>query len=68
MDGMKEFPDAINPVLPKTEIQLYIVHNSMKCFSWKDYKTIAVKLKHIYRSLTEDECYSRYRSSLSAGR
>ncbi|PMK37605.1 hypothetical protein BCT56_23865 [Vibrio lentus] len=33
VDGLKDFPDAINAVYPKTQIQLCIVHmvrNSMK--------------------------------------
>ncbi|MGD6739954.1 IS256 family transposase (plasmid) [Photobacterium leiognathi subsp. mandapamensis] len=58
VDGLKGFPDAINAVYPKTQIQLCIVHmvrNSMKYVPWKDYKTIAADLKEIYQAATEDE-------------
>ena len=58
VDGLKGFPDAINSVYPKTQIQLCIVHmvrNSMKFVPWKDYKAIAKDLKQIYQSVTEEE-------------
>ncbi|MCR8924361.1 IS256 family transposase [Dasania sp. GY-MA-18] len=58
VDGLKGFPDAINTVYPETQMQLCIVHmvrNSMKFVPWKDYKAIAADLKHIYKSVTEDE-------------
>lgn len=54
VDGLKGFPDAINTA----QIQLCIVHmvrNSMKYVPWKDYKAVAVDLKAIYQSKTEDE-------------
>ncbi len=55
VDGLKGFPDAINAVFPKTEIQLCIVHmvrNSLKFVSWKDRKAVAGDLKEIYRPAT----------------
>lgn len=58
VDGLKGFPEAINTVYPKTQIQLCIVHmirNSMKFVSWKDYKAVTVDLKRIYKLATEDE-------------
>ncbi|EKO3923391.1 IS256 family transposase [Vibrio metschnikovii] len=58
VDGLKGFPDAINTVYPKTQIQLCIVHmvrNSMKYVPWKDYKTISTDLKEIYQATTEDD-------------
>lgn len=58
VDGLKGFPDAINTAFPETQIQLCIVHmvrNSMKYVPWKDYKAVAVDLKAIYQSKTEDE-------------
>jgi putative transposase len=58
VDGLKGFPDAINTAYPQTRIQLCIVHmvrNSMKFVPWKDYKPVAVDLKKIYQSATEDE-------------
>ena len=58
VDGLKGFPDAINTTFPDTRIQLCIVHmvrNSMRYVPWKDYKAIAVELKRIYQSVTEEE-------------
>ena len=55
VDGLKGFPDAINAVFPKTEIQLCIVHmvrNSLKFVSWKHRKVVARDLKEIYLSRT----------------
>ena len=54
VDGLKGFPDAINTVYPKTQIQLCIVHmvrNSMKYVPWKDYKPVAADLKSIYQAV-----------------
>ena len=68
-DGLKGFPDAINAVFPKTQIQLCVVHmvrNSMKYVSWKDYKAIAADFKRIYKSVTEEPCL-HWSSLLSAG-
>jgi putative transposase len=53
VDGLKGFPDAINPVFPQTNVQLCIVHmvrNSLKYVSWKDYKAVTTDLKTLYRS------------------
>ena len=58
VDGLKGFPDAINTVYPKTQIQLCIVHmvrNSLKYVVWKDYKAVTQDLKQIYQSATEEE-------------
>jgi putative transposase len=58
VDGLKGFPDAINTAYPETHIQLCIVHmvrNSMKFVPWKDYKPVAIDLKQIYQSATEEE-------------
>lgn len=58
IDGLKGFPEAINTVFPKTEIQLCIVHmirNSLKYVPYKDYKAVTADLKAIYKSQTEDE-------------
>jgi len=58
VDGLKGFPDAINTVFPKTQIQLCIVHmvrNSLKFVPWKDYREVTKDLKQIYQSSTEEE-------------
>ena len=57
VDGLKGFPDAINNVYPKTQIQLCIVHmvrNSVKHVPWKDYKAVTADLKKIYQVATEE--------------
>ncbi len=58
VDGLTGFPEAINTVYPKTQVQLCIVHmvrNSMKYVSFKDRKAIATDLKRIYQSITAEE-------------
>jgi transposase-like protein len=57
VDGLTGFPDAINAVFPKTEVQLCIVHmvrNSLKYVPYKDRKAVAVDLKEIYLAPSED--------------
>ncbi len=57
VDGLKGFPDAINTVFPKTQIQLCIVHmvrNSVRYVPWKDYKAVTADLKTIYQASTEE--------------
>jgi transposase-like protein len=44
VDGLKGFPDAIESVYPKTQVQLCIVHmvrNSLRYVSWKERKAVA---------------------------
>jgi transposase-like protein len=51
VDGLTGFPDAINTVFPKTEVQLCMVHmvrNSVKYISYQDRKAITTDLKEIY--------------------
>jgi len=51
VDGLKGFPDAINTVYPKAEVQLCIVHMvrySMKFVPWMNKKKVAADLKAIY--------------------
>ena len=55
VDGLKGFPEAIESVFPKTQIQLCIVHmvrNSLKYVGWKERKAVAADLKEIYSSPT----------------
>jgi putative transposase len=57
VDGLKGFPEAINSVFPKTEIQLCIVHmvrNSLKYVSYKVRKEMAKDLKMIYQSVNAE--------------
>lgn len=58
VDGLTGFPEAIESVYPKAEIQLCIVHmvrNSLKFVSYKSRKEIAKDLKSIYRAVNADE-------------
>ena len=58
VDGLKGFPDAIEAVFPKTEVQLCIVHmirNSLRFVSWKERKKVAADLKEVYKAATEEE-------------
>ena len=44
VDGLKGFPEAIESVYPKTQIQLCIVHmvrNSLRYVPWKERKDVA---------------------------
>lgn len=55
VDGLKGFPEAIEAVFPKTQVQLCIVHlvrNSLRYVNWKDRKAVAADLKKIYQSPT----------------
>jgi putative transposase len=55
IDGLKGFPEAIETVFPKTQIQLCIVHmvrNSLAYVSYKQRKVVAEDLKLIYQSAT----------------
>jgi len=57
VDGLTGFPDAINTIFPKTEVQLCMVHmvrNSLKYVPYKDRKAVAADLKKIYLAPSED--------------
>jgi len=57
VDGLKGFPEAIESVFPKTQIQLCIVHmirNSLRYVSWKERKAVAKALRSIYSAVTEE--------------
>ena len=61
-DGLKGFPQAIEAVYPKTQVQLCIVHlmrNCMKYVPWKDRKAVAKDLKPIYQAATLAESEAR---------
>ena len=54
VDGLKGFPEAIEAVFPKTQVQLCIVHlirNSLKYVTQKDRKHVASDLKAVYNTL-----------------
>lgn len=54
VDGLKGFPDAIEALFPKTEVQLCVVHmirNSLRFVAWKNRKNVAADLKPSIRPL-----------------
>ena len=58
IDGLTGFPEAIETVFPRTQVQLCIVHmvrNSLSYVSYKDRKAVASDLKSIYRAATDAE-------------
>ena len=62
VDGLKGFPEAIETIYPKTDVQLCIVHlvrYSLNYVSWKLRKEVAVDLRAIYASATVDEAEQR---------
>jgi putative transposase len=55
VDGLKGFPEAIESVFPKTQVQLCIVHmvrNSLRYVGWKDRKALAADLRTVYTAAT----------------
>jgi len=55
IDGLAGFPDAIESVYPKTQVQLCIVHmvrGSLRFVSWKERKEVSRDLRAIYRAPT----------------
>src|SRR5256885_5165311 len=62
VDGLKGFPEAIETVFPKTEVQLCIVHmvrHSLNYVGWKQRKEVARDLKTIYTAATDIEAEQR---------
>jgi len=57
VDGLRGFPEAIEALYPKTQVQLCIVHmvrNSLRYVSWKDRRAVAKELRAIYRAPTAE--------------
>jgi len=55
VDGLRGFPEAIETVYPKSEVQLCIVHlvrASLNYVPWKLRKSVAADLQSIYRAAT----------------
>jgi transposase-like protein len=56
VDGLKGFPEAINLIFPKTEVQLCIVHqirNSIRYVVSKNQKEFMKDLKLIYQAISK---------------
>lgn len=57
VDGLKGFPEAINSIFPKTEVQLCVIHqvrNSMKYVASKNQKAFMADLKPVYRAVSKE--------------
>jgi len=62
VDGLKGFPEAIQSVYPKTQVQLCIVHmvrNSLNYVNWKERRRVAADLKQVYHAATAEEAEQR---------
>jgi putative transposase len=58
VDGLKGFPQAIESIYPKAQVQLCIVHlvrASLNYVTWQDRKKVVADLKPIYKAATADE-------------
>jgi putative transposase len=58
VDGLKGFPQAIESIFPKAQVQLCIVHMiraSLNYVTWKDRKKAVADLKPVYRAVSADE-------------
>ena len=69
VDGLRGFPEAIQAVYPRAEVQLCIVHmvrNSLAYVRWKDRKQVAADLKLIYRAATAEEAELRLQEFAAA--
>ena len=71
VDGLKGFPEAIEAVYPRTEVQLCIVHlvrASLNYVTWKARKAVAADLRSIYRAGTAAEAEHIWRSWRASGK
>jgi putative transposase len=62
VDGLKGFPEAIETVFPKAQVQLCIVHlvrASLNYVSWKQRREVAADLRTIYTAATAEEAGMR---------
>jgi putative transposase len=58
VDGLKGFPEAMEAVFPRTQVQLCLVHmvrQSLSYVGWKERKAVAADLREIYRAATEPQ-------------
>ena len=62
VDGLKGFPEAIESVYPKTQIQLCIVHQvrtSLRYVPEKDKKAVVADLKPVYQAVNQEQGYEK---------
>jgi putative transposase len=58
VDGLKGFPETINSIFPKTEVQLCVIHqirNSLKYVASKNQKEFIKDLKKVYKALNKEQ-------------
>src|SRR5947209_1493630 len=58
IDGLKGFPEAVESVCPKAQVQLCVVHlvrASLQYVSWKQRRQVAADLRRIYTAPTAQE-------------
>jgi transposase-like protein len=61
VDGLTGFPEAIETIYPRTEVQLCIVHqirNSLRYVASKHQKAFMVDLKRVYQALNKEAAES----------
>jgi transposase-like protein len=61
VDGLTGFPEAIQAIFPKTEVQLCVVHqirNSLRYVGSKHQKAFMVDLKRVYQALNKEAAES----------
>lgn len=61
VDGLTGFPEAIQAIYPKTEVQLCIVHqirNSLRYVGSKHHQAFMVDLKRVYQALNREAAES----------
>jgi putative transposase len=64
VDGLKGFPQAIESLYPKSQVQLCIVHMvraSLNYVTWQDRKKVVADLKPVYKAATADEAERQLR-------
>ncbi len=62
VDGLKGFPEAIETVFPKAQVQLCILHmvrHSLNFVGYKERKEVASDLSKIYRAVSREEAEMR---------
>lgn len=58
LDGLKGFPEAIEAIFSRTQVQLclvYLMRFSLTYVSFEDRKSVAADLKAVYRAATAEE-------------
>ena len=61
VDGLTGFPEAIQAIFPKTEVQLCVVHqirNSLRYVGSKHQKAFLVDLKRVYQAMNKEAAES----------